>query len=216
MDYLPAGFQAAIENNFKSHLIRRHILYLLTLLLENGNHLNLYIKHQHTQLKERINSGFPGKLLHEVAFADDLKSLKKLLEDTLAFDLPRDITNTLRLLSIVATEHCDEDCKFYASLLPIDIEQRQFDPTDLDKIGNPEKRSILTDIDAFLIAFKAQQWCIYIIEGKNLSTNYRARSEESLSAIVMNSNISDGFQPPVFINKGGAKGGFVRLSYQGK
>ena len=54
---LPDPFKSELLKRFRNDIIRRHFLYLLKILFEKKNRLNLYLKFQYKQVQDKVNKG---------------------------------------------------------------------------------------------------------------------------------------------------------------
>jgi hypothetical protein len=103
------------------------------------------------------------------------------------------------------------DAQYYYTVLPIEVEEKKFDPGEVDKTGNSESKNILTDIDAQLLILSGDKFEYYIIEGKDLATGFRAVCNADLKKIRALSSYPDIFKGPVIISSRETKGGFLEI-----
>lgn len=211
----PIDIKTEIRRSFKNDIIRRHFLYLLKMLLERGNNFNLYVKFQYKQEQEKINKGRYKERLYEANYSEKLDDLKATIDLYLTLNLPNDINNNLRLIKHVAINNSKltGDVAYYYMVLPIEIEERVFDPSDVDKTGNAEVKEVLTDIDAMVLITNKKSFELYIIEGKDMAKGFGPACMADLNKIKSFGQNPDIFSNPVIIsgNGTGCKGGYIQV-----
>jgi len=211
----PIDIKTEIRRSFKNDIIRRHFLYLLKILLEKDNNFNLYIKFQYKQEQEKINRGRYKERLYEANFSEKLDDLKANIDSYLSLNLPDDIKNNLRLIKHIAINNCrlTGDLFYYYMVLPIEIEERVFDPSDVDKTGNAEVKNILTDIDAILLITNKKGFELYLIEGKDMTKGFGPACIADLNKIKTFGQHPDIFSNPTIISGKGVdcKGGYIQV-----
>jgi hypothetical protein len=199
--------------SFRNDLIRRHFLYILKILLEKENRLNLYVKFQYKQEQNKINKSKYLSRLYEANYSQGKMEFIKSIDSLLTLSLPADILNNLNLLKEIASNHSSfkTESQYYYTVLPIEVEEKIFDPGDVDKTGNSESKNIITDIDALLLILNGRKYELFIIEGKDLATGFRTACAADLKRIKSLSSYSNIINDPVIISVTKAKGGFLAI-----
>lgn len=190
-------------------------MYNLKILFKNEESLNLYIKFEYKQLKDKLNNTRIKslELFKEANFANSIKSLSEQIENYSKFALPSDILNNLKLIIEIAknVSQLKRTPKYYFIILPIEIEEKTYDASDLDKGGNSHKREIRTDIDAMLIIIENNFFEFFIIEGKDQKTSFQKDCNNDLNTIQLLFKNPELIKERKLINNL-AKGGYLKIS----
>lgn len=214
-DMLMAPFNDILTRNLKKDLIRRFFLYILQMLLQKQDELNLYVKFEFKQEPRKHNKDFNKPWLFEASHSKNLQSLEKYLDGILMLAIPNHIKNNITLLKIISSQYCQMkgNVDYYYLILPVDIEKKVYDPSDLDKGGHAEQREVITDVDCMLVAIGENSTEIFVVEGKDLATGFKTKCKENLDRIKSMSNYPSLFQDPVIISNASpkAKGGFLKI-----
>lgn len=205
-----------LDRSFKNDIIRRHFLYVLNLLFDQGHRLNIYIKFQYKQIQEQINRSRYFQRLYEANFATNKVEFESVIDMYLQMLLPKDIKNNLKLLKEIATKYSQikGEAFYYFIVLPVEIEQRVFEPAEVDRTGNSEKKSILTDIDAILLVFTGQKYELFLVEGKDVTKGFAPECTADLKRLMSIGTHGGIYKGPVIISEknSGAKGGYIQIS----
>jgi hypothetical protein len=206
-------FASLFHRNLQKDIIRRYFLYVLKLLFEKSNRLNLFIKFQYRQLINEMNKR-TGKPLFETFFAASRSELLQELNDNLNKGLPEDIENNVQILKRIISDEVKLKRNFcaFTAIFPIEIEEMIFDAGELDKWGNSERRRTITDIDSMLIVFQKSKFELYIIEGKKYRSGFKSACTRDLNNIRALANNAQAFSPPVLVQTGSFKGGYIKIT----
>jgi hypothetical protein len=101
--------------------------------------------------------------------------------------------------------------KFFYSVFPIEIEKMEYSAQELDTSGNAEARTIVTDIDAMLVAFQDKKYEFYLIEGKKHRKGFHAKCKSDLLKLKALSDRAKIFSDPVMVEEANFKGGFIKI-----
>lgn len=210
---IPQNFIDELIKGVRNDIIRRLFLFILKLLFETNNRLNLYIKFQYKQVQNKINKNTYLNKLYEANFAKNQQEFERQIKHLLELNLPEDIENNIRLIRSVANENnvfkTGGSC--YYTVLPVEVEEKIFNPAELDKLGNSEVKNIITDIDAMLLVVNNTSIQLFLLEGKKIMKNFQSECTKDLLKIAGLSKFSKLFLTPKIIHETypSTKGGYL-------
>lgn len=212
-----------VLNNYINHLlfksiIRKYLQFLLEFLVKdsffinNQDELISYVKFDYQHIIE--GKKFPTT---ETSFLSGKKTMIKMYERMIKeFEEIPDIQNNMKIVKTILSKHTSFSNRFYlfGCNLPIEIEEKKFQPELLRKTSVPEQRKSITDIDCVILLFNKSKYELYIIEGKDTRRGVEGKVRKDFKKITDLLQFHNTFNEPTIVNnKVEGKGGFIKLSF---